>query len=354
MANIKRDRWEMLRQRVYPTTGANVIEVGDHLVRDSNGYAQPVSSLTDTTGSSAGNRQENVRKAIVKDYIGMAMSAKLTGATPNVRVAVDVVAEYSVPSALGSAMALGLFVRPQVSDNGTTATGVNQQVEVSAGSSEAIGKLAKNAANAATLVTCHLMGVSVQPVLSEQKRIMSVVSQHLELQTQDDNKNVRINSRDYKATSGGVSGMQCKPNQIVTTTGDLTGGEFSPRFNDCDGGGLVAVKADPVIKDASSARTVASVVGVEVNVDMPNAGSAVTITNDVNAFSTFLDTGSGHTISGKKSVLKVRTPNVAGWDYLFDIEASAGVMRGAGASNAVDSIKIQVAGATRYILVYDT
>ncbi|KKK47447.1 hypothetical protein LCGC14_3155090, partial [marine sediment metagenome] len=298
MSNVKRDRFEMLRQRVYPSTGSNVIEVGDHLVRDSSGNAQPVSSLTDTTGSDAGARQANVRRAIAKDYIGMAMSAKLTGETPNIRVATDVVAEYSLPSALSGAKAQGIFVRPQVTDNGTTATGVDQQLEVSAGSSEAIGKLAKNAANAVLLVTVHLMGVTAQPILLEQKTIMSVTGNHLHLNTQDDNKNVRINSRNYIGTSGGVSGMQCKPNQIVTTTGDLTGGEFSPRFNDCDGGGLVAVKGDPVIKDASSARTVSSIVGFECNIDLPNAGSVVTITNDINAFSTFLDKGAGHTFSG--------------------------------------------------------
>lgn len=165
---------------------------------------------------------------------------------------------------------------------------------------------------------------------------------------------IKINSVITNKSSGGITGVQIKPDRRTTNTDSLTGLEVSPRVNDAGSGDMVSVKADVVLKTASSARTVNNIVNFEANIDFPGGGSAYTITNDINAFSTFLDVGAGHTITGKKAVLKVRTPNTAGWDFLFDLETSAGVMRGAGASNAVDSIKIQVAGATRYILVYDT
>ena len=110
---------------------------------------------------------------------------------------------------------------------------------------------------------------------------MTGPNQHAQLNTVEDNKTVRINSRDYNQTSGSSIGLQAKPNQKTTTTGDVIGAEFSPRANDAGSGAIIALKADPTVKDATAARTVSALRGVEVNIDLPNAGSAVTFTNEV-------------------------------------------------------------------------
>jgi hypothetical protein len=55
---------------------------------------------------------------------------------------------------------------------------------------------------------------------------------HLLLYTKTDGKTVRINSRDFTATSGSIIGSQSKPAASVTGTASVIGGETSPRFND--------------------------------------------------------------------------------------------------------------------------
>jgi len=81
---------------------------------------------------------------------------------------------------------------------------------------------------------------------------------HLHLDTENDQKNVRINSRDYTRTSGDQSAVQSKPNMSVTGTGGITAIEVSPRFADgCAGSKLVGVMSNPDLKgttgDLSSA-----------------------------------------------------------------------------------------------------
>ena len=143
---------------------------------------------------------------------------------------------------------------------------------------------------------------------------------HLTLQTTSDNRAVRINVRNYTQATGDSIGMRTAPNQTVTTTGSIVGGEFSPRVNDAGGGTIIALKADPVVKDATAARTVANVRAIEINVDLPNAGSAYTFTNGPVGIRIFPDFGSGHTFSGRKAIILAAAPNTSDWDYLLEAE----------------------------------
>ena len=155
--------------------------------------------------------------------------------------------------------------------------------------------------------------------------VQTLPGEHMDVQTQTDSKTIRFNSRRYDQATGSSIGFQCKPQQKTTTTGDVIGGEISPRTGDVGAGALIALKADPVLQTATAARTVSAVRGVEVNIDFPDSGSAYTITNHVNAFRTFLDMGSGHTVSGRKSVFLIATPNTSGWQHLIESEAASGV-----------------------------
>ncbi len=153
---------------------------------------------------------------------------------------------------------------------------------------------------------------------------LHLASDHTRVETDVDSKTVKINSRNYTQTSGSSIGLQAKPSQTVTSTGDVIGAEFSPRANDAGTGAIIAIKADPVIKDATSARSVSAVRGLEINIDLPNAGSAITVDNDVSAIRIFPDFGAGHTFTGKRAVIQLAGVNTSQWEYLLDIISNNG------------------------------
>lgn len=158
---------------------------------------------------------------------------------------------------------------------------------------------------------------------------------------------LRLNSKDYVRTSGSIIAIQVRPRATVATTQDVIGVEFSPRTAGVGTGALISVKSDVVLQTASAIATVGAIRGVECNIDLPDSGSAYTITNNVNAFRTFLDMGSGHTVSGKKAVFCIATPNTSGWDYLIDSETSAGLHTVASGtySTAEGYFTVRVAGS---------
>lgn len=161
---------------------------------------------------------------------------------------------------------------------------------------------------------------------------------------------ITLNSRDSVRTSGSIVGVQIKPNATVTTTHGVTGLEVSPRCTDIGSGELIAIKADPLLKAATAARTVSALRCIELNPSLPGSGSAYTITNDVTGIRMFLDMGAGHTVSGKKSCVLVATPNTSGWDYLFDLEASSGVVTAAAVGGSQShKINIRNAGTNFFI-----
>jgi len=177
-------------------------------------------------------------------------------------------------------------------------------------------------------------------------------SDHLTINSVGDSKSVRINTRDYVQATGDTIAVSSKPKQTITTTGDVIGVESSPRVSDAGAGALIAMKADPLLQAATTGRTVSAVRGFESNIDFPSTGSAYTITNNVNAFRTFLDMGSGHTVSGKKAVFCVATPNTSGWDYLFDLEANSGVIGATTGATAAGTIKVRSAGVDKFIQLF--
>lgn len=148
----------------------------------------------------------------------------------------------------------------------------------------------------------------------------------LDINSVDDSRPIRLNSRDYDRTAGDVIGIQCKPNQVATMVNkSVKGAEFSPRITDAgigSSGALIALTADPVLKAATSARTVGSVRCIECNPSLPGSGSAYTVTN-LDGIRIFLDKGAGHTVT-TSSVIRVATPNTSGWDFFAAFEASNG------------------------------
>jgi len=80
---------------------------------------------------------------------------------------------------------------------------------------------------------------------------------HVEINTEDDDKNVRLNSRDYARTSGGSCAVQSKPNITVGGSGvDVHSFEASPRFADEAGGrDCIGFKSNPILKGDTGTLT---------------------------------------------------------------------------------------------------
>ncbi|KKL98666.1 hypothetical protein LCGC14_1822100 [marine sediment metagenome] len=155
-------------------------------------------------------------------------------------------------------------------------------------------------------------------------RLKAAADDHLRIETMQDSKNVRINSRDVTQATGDHTGVQIKPSKTADGTGSMTGLEVSPRFQASMGGNdLRAILGDPVLK-AGSGDLTGQVVAFEANIDFGVDGTR-TITGDVSAFSSFLAVPSTFTYSGHISFLRVRDVNIKGWDYLLNIDSAGGV-----------------------------
>jgi len=191
--------------------------------------------------------------------------------------------------------------------------------------------------------------------ISKYRRLKEGDNSNTTINSHRDNKTVALNSRDYTTDTGDAIGIQVKPNQTTTLTNrSVKGGEFSPRVSDAglgSSGALIALTADPVLKAATAGRTVGSVRCIECNPSLPGSGSAYTITN-LDGIRLFLDTGAGHTIT-TKSVIRVATPNAAGWNYFLNLEASSGLFTTATNTVIDHAIPIIVDGVEYWIGVYD-
>ena len=128
---------------------------------------------------------------------------------------------------------------------------------------------------------------------------------HMHLDTENDQKNVRINSRDYVRTSGDQCAAQIKPNMSVTGTGGITGLEVSPRFADgCAGAKLVGVVSNPDLKGSSGA-----------------------ISSDVRCYEAKFDGGTGRTVAGMMYTLHAMTANAAtvtGGCFVIGVDVAGG------------------------------
>jgi len=159
---------------------------------------------------------------------------------------------------------------------------------------------------------------------------------HLTINSVANGKSVRINTRDYDSTTGDSIAVSSKANQMATTTGEVVGFESSPRVTDAGSASLVAYKGDPLLKTATSGRTVGAVRSFQSDISFPSSGSAYTVTAETCALYVFPDFGSGHTFTGKKSVIKLATPNNGAWDYLLDVATNGIAVGSAGTYSTAD------------------
>ncbi len=159
----------------------------------------------------------------------------------------------------------------------------------------------------------------------------SPANSHLHIQTTDDDKNVRIQSRSYASTSGEFSAIQIKPN--ITTTGTVTlyGIECSPRFANAVGGNtLVGIRSTPILK-----------------------GTSGTLTGDVRVFQAELtdENAAGRTIDGVVSMMwcwhQLAGHTFTGGIYVMDLRTAGG------GSNWTGFVNVQASGAGGFTVSSD-
>lgn len=177
---------------------------------------------------------------------------------------------------------------------------------------------------------------------------------NIHLDTQLDTKNVRINSRDYDATSGDVCGVQIKPNIAVGGTTGVTGLEVAPRFaSGIAGSKLVGIMSNPDLKGAAGGN----------------------LSSDMRCYEGKLESASGstRTIAGGAYVLHAMQAlhgTVTGGAYPIAVDAAGGNVAWSGFAKLPDDsqvandtdtgaantiagyIKVLIGSATRYIYTY--
>lgn len=118
---------------------------------------------------------------------------------------------------------------------------------------------------------------------------------------------LKLNSRDYTATSGEINAIQTKPNISVGGTTTVTCFEASPRFATGTAGGRI--------------------VGFKSNPDLKSSTAATTIVGPIRCFEAKFDGGSGRTVTNQLYVLDCMTSNAAtvtGGCFVIGMSAAGG------------------------------
>ena len=79
-----------------------------------------------------------------------------------------------------------------------------------------------------------------------------VTGGHFALETLEDTKRIRLNSRDYAATSGDIMGFDSRPRANASGTQTIIGGYIAPGANDGVAlGNIIGILSDPYLKGDS-------------------------------------------------------------------------------------------------------
>lgn len=190
---------------------------------------------------------------------------------------------------------------------------------------------------------------------------------HLDVETTNDGRTVRINSRSYDQTSGSSIGFQSKPAQNTGSSGNIIGGEISPRVNSgvalSGSGSIIGLHVDAYLKGTAAGTIAGDVRGLQVELVTDDAGTR-TISGNVSgirirtAFSATTITGKFAAIRIEKNEVQTNSKNydavllltgtVAGvWndDPTTELNNPGGTVKG--------YIKVIVNGQDKYIALYD-
>ena len=172
-------------------------------------------------------------------------------------------------------------------------------------------------------------------------------------------QSVRINSHNFNNSTGDSTGFQSKPGQSVTTTGNLKGGEISPRFQDgFTANTIIGLHVDIDLKGTTAVTTDGDVRGMEIELVTSNSGTR-TISGYVTGIR-FRSVFSATAITGNFTVFRVEKPeaqtNSQTYDAVFDFTSTVPLVWNDTDVDSGDTeagyIKVIVNGNDRYIVLY--
>lgn len=167
-----------------------------------------------------------------------------------------------------------------------------------------------------------------------------------------------INSRDYPYAGSNI-GFQVKPNQTVTNTNYIIGGEISPR---CAAGiacaGVIGLHVDAYLRGTATGTISGDVRGLQVEMVTEDAGTR-TISGNVSAIR-IRSAFSATTITGKFVPIRIEYPeaqtNSKTYDAVMELTGTVTGVWDDSTSSSGDTeagvIKVLVNGNTRYIVLY--
>ena len=186
------------------------------------------------------------------------------------------------------------------------------------------------------------------------QRLKSLKGEHIAWQTEDDDKTIRLNNRDYTATSGNFIGFQSKPAVAATTTAEIKGCEISPRIKDTFGGStMIGVLSDCILK-GTSGNLSGRLTAFQGQLTDENAGGRT-----VTGVASILDAWhqlAGHTFTGGVYVINVRASGGATpWSGFAVLPNDGQIASDSGTATPGNHgwIKVKVGSAVRYLGLVD-
>ncbi|HAM42178.1 MAG TPA: hypothetical protein DCP69_12850 [Candidatus Omnitrophica bacterium] len=193
-------------------------------------------------------------------------------------------------------------------------------------------------------------------------KITARTDQHLTIDTATDSKNVRINSRNFPATTGDAIAVQIKPAVSVTKTADgLKGLEVSPRVNSGiamagASGTVIGIHADVYLKGTAAGAIGGDVRALNLELVTDDAGVRA-ITGEANAIrvrAAFSASITGKMIPIRIEKAETQTGSLQ-WDAVLDLPSTNGnIWTDAGVTSATTAgaIAVRVNGNRRYINLF--
>ncbi len=188
--------------------------------------------------------------------------------------------------------------------------------------------------------------------------ITSAAGAHLTLNTTSDNTQVRINSRSFAQTSGDSIGFQSKPSQTVTSSGNVIGGQVSPRLQTgvalTGSGSLIGFHVDTDMK-GTTGNVGGDVRGMEIEL-VSDGTRTSTVTGNLEGI--HFRTNAAMTVGGNVYAFRIPTGETAAgqWTALARIDNVAAVFddtEAGAAGNKAGFLKVIVNGNSRFLRLYD-
>jgi hypothetical protein len=184
----------------------------------------------------------------------------------------------------------------------------------------------------------------------------AAVSRQSPVESDADTSPILLNSRSYQQATGDSIGFQSKPSQVITTTGTVKGGDISPRLQSgIAAANLIGLHIDTDMKGTAGGNVSGDVRGVEIEL-VSDGGSGRTIAGKASAIK--LRSNIDATITGVVTCMRVPSGEAAAgqWEGLLDLDNIAAVFddtEAGAAANKAGFIKVWINGNARFIRVYD-